>query len=592
MKKITAADPFLAVLGLYGFAVAAPLFNTLSTNPEFLVAHHLTPLEVPVLAATLCLGLPVVFFLFEILGRGIQRQAGLVIHSGAVAVFAALLVLPIPGRLIDWPAWGVTILAGLVGALTAVFEYRSRGFAYFLRFLWPSGLVFAVIFLLTPAVRDLWIAPAQPEKPVGSVQATTPVVLVIFDALPLVTLLDEQGRINEARFKNFAALSQESTWFSNATTVADTTHYAIPAILTGRYPRGSARAVAGSYPDNLFTWLAGSYDFHVAEDVTQLCPADTCPPDDPSDSFETRLRITLADIALIHLHATLPPEWSRDLPDVSEGWTHFWPETRQDPESRRGAPAFGRFLKGIQPSSKPTLHFIHNSVPHGPFSYLPSGKSYGPAGFFRGAHGLTDGTWTGTEWEMLQSQQRHLLQVGFADRLLGNLVDRLRDVDLYDRSLLIVTSDHGSAFWMDIDHRLVSADRPGDIMAVPLIVKLPHQKSGAERRENVESIDILPTIADVLNEKLPFPTDGDSMLDREKDRAGKYIYSIADNALTRRDPQVPDIQETVARTISIFGSGEDPDAVYRFGAYSALVNRSIDEFSRSNSPDLEMEIED
>ena len=592
MKRVAAAGPFMVVAGLHGFAVAAPLFETLSANPEFLVAHHLTPLEVPALATVLCFGLPSVFFLLEAVARRIHRQAGLVIHFAVVAALAALLVLRLPARLFDAPAWVVAVSAGLLGAVTAVFALRSKGFAAFLRFVWPSGLVFAAVFLLTPAVRELWMAPAQPETAVGSVQATTPVVLVVFDELPLATLLDERGRINRARFKNFAALSEESYWFSNATTVAELTDLAVPAILTGRYPWKPSSAIVENYPDNLFTWLAGSYDFHIVEGATQLCPGDVCRETDPVSSFEARLRTTLADITLIYLHTVLPAGWSRDLPDVTEGWTDFWPATREDPQSGRGEPEFTRFLAAIQVSSKPTLHFIHNRLPHGPFFYLPSSKSYGPGGFFQSSHGMSKAAWTGTEWETLQALQRHLLQVGFVDRLLGDLITRLRGVDLYDRSLLIVTSDHGAAFRKGSSYRLLSEDRPGDIMAVPLFVKLPHQKHGSERRENVESVDILPTIADVLNEELPFPTDGYSMLDREKDRVGKSIYSIRHKTLTRLDSQAADVQATVVRTISIFGTGEDPDSVYRFGRYSSLVNRSINEFPQSNSLDLEMEMQD
>ena len=592
MKRIGAAGPFLVIAGLHGFAVAAPLFETLSTNPEFLVAHHLTPQEVPALAATLCFGLPAVFFLLETAGRLVHRRVGLVVHSAVVAGLAALLVLPLPGRHLGASAWVAAISAVLVGCITAALALRSRGFASFLRFLGPSGVVFAAVFLLTPAVRDLWMPPPRPEAAVGSVQATTPVVLVIFDALPLATLLDEQGRINEARFKNFSALSKESYWFSNATTVAELTNHAVPAILTGRYPRRGLKPVVGDYPDNLFTWLAGSYDLRVVEDVTQLCPTDMCGGDDPADSFKARLHKTLADITLVYLHTVLPAEWSRDLPDVTQGWTDFWPAARDDPESRRGRREFTRFLAGLQPSSKATLHFIHNHLPHGPFLYLPSGKSYGPGGFFQNSPRMTKGKWTGGEWETLQGLQRHLLQVGFADRLLGDLITRLREAELYERSLLIVTSDHGAAFRTGSSYRQLSGKRAGDIMAVPLLVKLPHQKHGVERRENVEHVDILPTMADVLNEELPFPTDGYSMLDRDRDRVGKSIYSATEKALIRLDQQDINIQPTVARTILIFGTGEDPDSVYRIGPHSSFVNRSIDEFSLSNSLDLEMDIQD
>jgi len=40
-------------------------------------------------------------------------------------------------------------------------------------------------------------------------------------------------------------------------------------------------------------------------------------------------------------------------------------------------------------------------------------------------HGHRDQRWVGSEWQVIQGQQRHLLQVGYADRQLGRLRARL-----------------------------------------------------------------------------------------------------------------------------------------------------------------------
>ncbi len=49
-------------------------------------------------------------------------------------------------------------------------------------------------------------------------------------------------------------------------------------------------------------------------------------------------------------------------------------------------------------------------------------------------------------WPSTLSQQRYLLQAGFVDRLLGRLVRRLRERGLYERSMIVVTADHGVSF--------------------------------------------------------------------------------------------------------------------------------------------------
>ena len=74
--------------------------------------------------------------------------------------------------------------------------------------------------------------PAQAAK-----RPTRPVVMVVFDELPLTSLLDGRGRIDRFRYPNFAALAGDSTWYANATTVSDSTKLAIPSILDGRLPK-------------------------------------------------------------------------------------------------------------------------------------------------------------------------------------------------------------------------------------------------------------------------------------------------------------------------------------------------------------------
>src|SRR3712207_8878074 len=41
-------------------------------------------------------------------------------------------------------------------------------------------------------------------------------------------------------------------------------------------------------------------------------------------------------------------------------------------------------------------------------------------------------------------KQRLLLQSTYTDRLIGQLLDRLRATGLWDRALLVVTADHGT----------------------------------------------------------------------------------------------------------------------------------------------------
>jgi arylsulfatase A-like enzyme len=63
-------------------------------------------------------------------------------------------------------------------------------------------------------------------------------------------------------------------------------------------------------------------------------------------------------------------------------------------------------------------------------------------------------------------------QLIFTDKLLGEWLTRMKTHDLYDRSMIILTSDHS---WRDDPKADLKEDRDR-IKSVPLIVKLPYSK--------------------------------------------------------------------------------------------------------------------
>ena len=101
------------------------------------------------------------------------------------------------------------------------------------------------------------------------------VVMFVFDELPTVALLDGQGQVDAELYPNFARVAAMSTWYRNNTSVASFTMQAVPAILTGRLSSSSSADRADD--ENLFTLLAGSYEMHVQEQITRLCPDEVCP---------------------------------------------------------------------------------------------------------------------------------------------------------------------------------------------------------------------------------------------------------------------------------------------------------------------------
>ena len=74
-----------------------------------------------------------------------------------------------------------------------------------------------------------------------------------------------------------------------------------------------------------------------------------------------------------------------------------------------------------------------------------------------------------------------------------------------------MAADHGVAFPHARERRRLSRKTAREIAPIPLFIKAPGQKSGEGRtRSWVETIDILPTILDILNVDPKVHMDGKS----------------------------------------------------------------------------------
>jgi arylsulfatase len=94
-------------------------------------------------------------------------------------------------------------------------------------------------------------------------------------------------------------------------------------------------------------------------------------------------------------------------------------------------------------------------------------------------------------------------QIRYIDDELGKFFDELRRDGLYDRSLIVVTADHGDGFMEHgfISHSTVPYE---ELVRVPLLMKLPGQRhAGQSVDEQVRLIDVMPTILDVARLESP-----------------------------------------------------------------------------------------
>src|SRR5581483_10454230 len=268
---------FGEVFGLSGLALAEPLYDLLGKNPEFFSVRGASPGEIVAFAVALALVPPIAFFSLELLAGLAGRRAAVAVHLVLVGGLVAVIALEALRR-VGGPTAVPIVLAALVGAAAAAGYARLRALRTVAGVLAAAPVVFLALFLLESQSSKLVLS-AEAKTHVEAAKATTPVVLLVLDELPTNSLLDARRRIDPVRFPNFAAVARVTTWFPNATTVSEGTTGAVPAILSGLYPKPGQQPRLADHPDNLFTLLGGRYRQVAFERETRLCPAGLCQED-------------------------------------------------------------------------------------------------------------------------------------------------------------------------------------------------------------------------------------------------------------------------------------------------------------------------
>lgn len=560
----------IELVGISAVTVAQPVFNVVQQAPEELVSLAAGPTEIVLYALLVVLGPPLVLWLieqpFRLLGPTVRDRVHVAIVGLGVGLFAIEII---KSTVLDAQGRSWLIFAGLVVAVSAGWLFlRSEKARSILRYLALAAPAFLALFLLASPVADLVVSDGvdAAEVEVGN---PVPVVLIAFDEFPEVSLLDGEGRIDADAYPGFADLAGDSTWFRNNTGVSPLTPSALPAILTGQLPEELFPApVATNFEENIFTLLGGTYDVDAVETLTEVCPPGIC---------EQRARPSSPSIM-----RTLLDQGVTVFRGVAEPWADQAPvgfiidRNPSDPEAPSRLRAFGR---ESVPGDRPTLDFGHFLLPHQPWDFLASGRTYEAPDPPRSAE---FGDWF-TQMSADAGRQRHLVQLQHTDTLLGQVVADLRAGGLYDDALVIVTADHGIGFVGEEPLRAISERNHAQVMWTPLFVKLPGQSEGAVDDRATETIDVVPTIADVLDVEIPWGVDGVSVFDDEadrRDRPARMIWWRFDTVEANDDGYVAfdradGFAEVLQGTTPMAGHGDDPYAVLRLGEYGDLVGTEV-----------------
>ncbi|MEX0274810.1 MAG: sulfatase-like hydrolase/transferase [Flavobacteriaceae bacterium] len=117
--------------------------------------------------------------------------------------------------------------------------------------------------------------------------------------------------------------------------------------------------------------------------------------------------------------------------------------------------------------------------------------------------------------------------ISFIDAQIKKVVDALKDNNLYDNTIIVLTSDHG--------YKLGHFDRLGKYSvhetdaSVPLIISGPGVASGARTSSIAQLIDIYPTLCDLTETEIPSWCQGTSLrpvMSDPTNKVNRYAYTV------------------------------------------------------------------
>jgi hypothetical protein len=592
---------YLNLAVLWTFAVAQPLFDLLKDNPEFFAARGSSGFDIVSFSVLLVVLPPALLLAIELLLGLIRPELRQGAHIAFLGALVALIAAQALKKSIDASDTVLILLSVLIGAGAGLLWARAEPVRSFLNVLSPAPLVFLLLFLLSGQISELAFPSEAKARSIGGV-SRAPIVVVLLDELPSNTLVDEHDQLDTKRYPGFGELARTATWFRNAYTVYDSTERAQPAIMDGDLPEKDKQPISSDHPNSIFTLFAKSHRMNVDEEATAVCPRDLCKDTIGQEDYPKRMSSMAEDLGLVWLHVVSPPDIENDLTSVSENWGNFGggdQTTAPTPSSGSGvntranlnrgrAARFQEWMNRIVPGNRPALNFKHTLMPHVPWQYLPSGRMY---------RRQPNDAIPGLSNQAYQDQgqldvllQRHFLQTGFADFELQQLWKRLKKEGLWDQSLIVVAADHGVAFPHARERRRLNRQTAREIAPIPLLIKAPGQHRAKVNDAWVETIDILPTIFDILNLDPKVKIDGRSAYSPEVQHRDTLRFEIRNTFQTLRisaEQFRREREQIIERNQRLFGSGAD-GSVYRIGPHPELIGQP----ASAAGPKLDVELAD
>lgn len=153
--------------------------------------------------------------------------------------------------------------------------------------------------------------------------------------------------------------------------------------------------------------------------------------------------------------------------------------------------------------------------------------------------------------QVSEAERSHLVSqydggIAYEDEEIGNLLARLRELGLYENSLIIITGDHGETFGEHglMQHGVGSVYQ--NLIHVPLLIKYPSQHEGHQSDALVSQVDLMPTVLDVVGVAPPAGVQGRSLrLPRSEESDAVYSEAFPPPSASRLNPRLRGFRRSI-----------------------------------------------
>jgi arylsulfatase A-like enzyme len=169
-------------------------------------------------------------------------------------------------------------------------------------------------------------------------------------------------------------------------------------------------------------------------------------------------------------------------------------------------------------SLNPLFLWIHYFDPHMPYTapqrFLPNVEpAHGLGLQFYDLAGVRRGYFYPDQKQSAWIAELYAAEVRYVDDCIGSLVKQLKELGIYDQSLLVFSSDHGEEFWehggFEHGHTIYNEQ-----IRIPLIIKLPNSSPALNEQVQtpVSLLSLFPTILDYAGiDQRPVGADDESL---------------------------------------------------------------------------------